>query len=100
MLESRKLIKALKSVASSNRKARPRALPPPARCPPGRVVRLPPSGAAGATWQVYMLFELEPSREITGGAWCGPWGGGGAPAQPRAAAARAARGRDPASLKP
>ena len=38
-LEQRKLIKAVKSVASSNRK-------------------------------VYMLFELEPSREITGGAWC------------------------------
>lgn len=38
VLESRKLIKAVKSVASSNRK-------------------------------VYMLFELEPSREITGGAW-------------------------------
>ena len=37
-LEQRKLIKAVKSVASSNRK-------------------------------VYMLFELEPSREITGGAW-------------------------------
>ena len=37
-LEGRKLIKAVKSVASSNRK-------------------------------VYMLFELEPSREITGGAW-------------------------------
>ena len=41
-LEQRKLIKAVKSVASSNRK-------------------------------VYMLFELEPSREITGGAWCVPW---------------------------
>ena len=39
LLEQRKLIKAVKSVASSNRK-------------------------------VYMLFELEPSREITGGAWC------------------------------
>ena len=38
MLESRKLIKSVKSVASSNRK-------------------------------VYMLSELEPSREITGGAW-------------------------------
>jgi hypothetical protein len=37
-LEQRKLIKAVKSVASSNRK-------------------------------VYMLYELEPSREITGGAW-------------------------------
>eukprot|EP00899_Mesostigma_viride_P027464 jgi/Mesvir1/7902/Mv11833-RA.1 len=37
-LESRRLIKAVKSVASKNRK-------------------------------VYMLMELEPSREITGGAW-------------------------------
>lgn len=37
-LEGRKLIKAVKSVASKNRK-------------------------------VYMLFELEPSREVTGGAW-------------------------------
>mmetsp|Transcript_31278 Transcript_31278/g.99768 ORF Transcript_31278/g.99768 Transcript_31278/m.99768 type:complete len:291 (+) Transcript_31278:254-1126(+) len=38
VLETRKLIKAVKSVANKNRK-------------------------------VYMLFELEPSREITGGAW-------------------------------
>jgi len=37
-LEARQLVKAVKSVASSNRK-------------------------------VYMLFELEPSREVTGGAW-------------------------------
>ena len=37
-LESRKLIKAVKSVSQQNRK-------------------------------VYMLYELEPSREITGGAW-------------------------------
>jgi hypothetical protein len=37
-LEMRKLIKAVKSVASKNRK-------------------------------VYMLYELEPSKELTGGAW-------------------------------
>lgn len=38
-LESRKLVKSVKSVTSGNKK-------------------------------LYMLFELEPSREVTGGAWC------------------------------
>lgn len=37
-LESRKLVKSVKSVTGGNRK-------------------------------VYMLYELEPSRELTGGAW-------------------------------